>query len=147
MPSVAKGFHVNPCLPMNFDNTPNHSRPASHSNWWGIPYIVTRKNDQNEVVSYEVRRLDGGAWDRSTNLGQKPTLDEAVKLCQRVAEDEMFECSKCQAATLALYSGPMGLLENNRYFNVVICPVCGFIASKEEADQSNPLHKDVSVDQ
>jgi len=138
MPSAVKGFHLDPRLPMHFDNTPNQSRPTSHSNWWGIPYIVTRKNEQNEVVSYEVRRLDGGAWDRSTNLGQKPTLEEAIRLCQLVAEDEMFVCSECKAITLARYSGPMGLLENNEYFSVVMCPVCGFIASKEKTDQPIP---------
>lgn len=134
MPTVAKGFHVDPRLPMRFDSMPNAKRPASHSNWWGIPYIVTRKNANDEVVAFDVRRLDGGAWDRSTSLGQSETLNGAVEICQRAADDEMFECSACHAETLARYSGPMGLLEDGKYFTAVICPVCGFVASKVKVD-------------
>lgn len=33
---------------------------------------------------YMVRCLDGGAWDRSTNKGSYPTLDEALQIAKRI---------------------------------------------------------------
>jgi hypothetical protein len=129
MPTVAKGFHVDPDLPIEFDSTPNQDRPASHRNWWGIPYIVTQKGADGDIL-FDVRRLDGGAWDRSTSIGQADTLEGAVKICQRAAEDKMFECGACHAVTLARYSGPMELLEDGAHFSVVVCPVCGFFTNK-----------------
>lgn len=33
-------------------------------------------------VRYDVRCLNGGAWDRSTNLGMYPTLEEALNVCK-----------------------------------------------------------------
>jgi hypothetical protein len=132
MPSAAKGFHLDPRLPMRFDSTPNNKRPASHGNWWGIPYIVTRRDDNGEVLAFNVRRLDGGAWDRSTSLGQAETLEGAVEICQRSADDEMFECNACHATIMARYAGPMTLLEDGEYYTVTMCSVCGFVASKDK---------------
>lgn len=75
---------INPTLPPDFDNTPNDRRPESHREWWFRPYIVTYKcplrtqtvggealwkHDWPEGVRYDVRCLDGGAWDRSTCHG------------------------------------------------------------------------------
>ncbi|WP_347990126.1 hypothetical protein [Methylomonas sp. AM2-LC] len=134
MPTVAKGFHLDPDLPEDFDCTPNCERPASHRNWWGIPYIVTLRNSDYQTVGFDVRRLDGGAWDRSTSIGHSDTLDSAVEICQRSAEDEIFECPECQATILAKYSGPMTLLEGSGAFLVIICPICSFIASKVKRD-------------
>lgn len=137
MPTAAIGFHVDPELPMQFDNTPNHDRPASHRLWWGIPYIVTNRDASNEVVSFDVRRLDGGAWDRSTSLGHTETLEGAVAICQRAAEDEMFECAECHATTKAVYSRNMVLYEGEESFMVTLCPVCGFVASKVKIDKAS----------
>lgn len=105
---------VDPVLPRNFDNTANDSRPKSHDFWWMRPYVVTYSADQmwpesdghaqsaiwQEArrawlnswpggIRHDVRRLDGGAWDRSTFHGAFATLqsavDEATKLSLRNA--------------------------------------------------------------
>ena len=101
---------VDPVLPRNFDSTANDWRPKSHDFWWMRPYIATYSADQMwpdsdercqsaswrearcawhrawpEGIRYDVRRLDGGAWDRSTCHGAFATLesavDEAMQLC------------------------------------------------------------------
>jgi hypothetical protein len=91
---------INPRLPRNFDNTPNESRPASHQRWWDRPFIQTytwddmvnptsseeakanQRRDWFESwpsgVRYDVRCLDGGAWDRPTCWGCFATLEEAI---------------------------------------------------------------------
>jgi hypothetical protein len=85
---------VNPNLPRNFENTPNERRPASHQRWWGRPFIVSLSWEQRNRTSadrdkwfeawpggtrYDVRCLDGGAWDRSTWWGAFATLEEAIE--------------------------------------------------------------------
>ena len=37
-------------------------------------------------VRYDVRCLDGGAWDRTTNKGSYKTLDEAMRRCKEIME-------------------------------------------------------------
>jgi len=37
----------------------------------------------NDGIRYEVRCLDGGAWDRSTSWGMFATLDEAIECGRR----------------------------------------------------------------
>lgn len=37
---------------------------------------------------YEVRCLDGGAWDRSTNYGMYATFEEAIELAKSLHEGE-----------------------------------------------------------
>ena len=88
---------VDPKLPKNFDSTPNDERPASHRRWFGRPYIetytlerlyATRSPTDDERrrwlaawpggTRYDVRCLDGGAWDRSTWWGSFPTLEQAL---------------------------------------------------------------------
>lgn len=81
------GVRVNPRLPRNFGCTPNDSRPESHQKWWGRPYIETFTDDDNPKwreywpsgVRYDVRCLDGGAWDRPTCWGGFATLEEALE--------------------------------------------------------------------
>lgn len=80
---------INPKLPKNFSSTPNEQRPPSHMKWWGQPYIQTQVHFMNEDgraewlkawpsgTRYDVRCLDGGAWDRPTVWGMFPTLEEA----------------------------------------------------------------------
>jgi hypothetical protein len=33
-------------------------------------------------IRYDVRCLNGGAWDRSSNLGMYPTLEDALAVCK-----------------------------------------------------------------
>lgn len=103
------GVLVNPKLPANFDNTANEARPASHRKFCDLAYIETVSdvdfyptNDADKYADerrktwaetgraswfeawptgtrYDVRCLDGGAWDRSTAWGAFATLDEAIK--------------------------------------------------------------------
>lgn len=94
------GVLVNPSLPALFDQTPNGERPASHLKWWHRPFIVACADPvspyarcseaEKEIMRrrwfeawpsgtrYDVRCLDGGAWDRSTWWGSFPTLEAAV---------------------------------------------------------------------
>ena len=37
-------------------------------------------------VRYDVRILDGGAWDRTTNKGSYKTLEEAMQVCKDLIE-------------------------------------------------------------
>lgn len=67
------GLPIDPSLPDDFDSTPNEARSkAQLDRWWNRPYVLTRGGEQ-----YEVRCLDGGAWDRSTWYGCASTLEEA----------------------------------------------------------------------
>jgi hypothetical protein len=91
---------VNPRLPEGFDSTPNAERPASHDRWWGRPYIETETgfNHASDLdrrawfaawpsgTRYDVRCLDGGAWDRSTWQGSFTSLEEAVHCAIAVRE-------------------------------------------------------------
>lgn len=90
----AAGVPFNPELPPDFDNTPNERRPSSHQPWWHRPYVCTvtvetwkRWTDAERAkwieawpsgIRYDVRCLDGGAWDRSTSWGSFATLDDAL---------------------------------------------------------------------
>jgi carbon storage regulator CsrA len=92
----ALGIPFNPKLPRNFDDTPNDHRPASHQRWWNRPYIQTYTTtdfgspvDEEQWmkhwpsgIRYDVRCLDGGAWDRSTAWGMFATFDEAARCIQ-----------------------------------------------------------------
>ena len=82
-------FPIDPDLPKNFEQTPNESRPARHMAWWGVPFITTWTEDGPRWLAawpsgtrYDVRCLDGGAWDRSTCWGQANTLEEALKIAR-----------------------------------------------------------------
>jgi hypothetical protein len=93
---------INPNLPANFEDCPNDLRPASHRRWWYRPFIVTYTAERMgiepgtdaerawlkawpEGTRYEVRCLDGGAWDRSTRVGAFATLAEAEACALGVA--------------------------------------------------------------
>jgi hypothetical protein len=91
-PNVLADVPVDPELPPDFDSTPNDARPAGHAVWWDRPYIVTNTLGDGHTegtraawlavwpsgTRYDVRCLDGGAWDRSTSWGSFATLDEAI---------------------------------------------------------------------
>jgi len=40
----------------------------------------------SEGIRYDVRCLDGGAWDRTTNKGSYKTLEEAKARCKEIME-------------------------------------------------------------
>lgn len=91
-------FPINPPLPENFDDTPNDDRPKWQiHHLWNRPYIqisdYTNQSENEDVNKswleawptgkrYDVRCLDGGAWDRSTNWGMFGSLEEAVECCK-----------------------------------------------------------------
>lgn len=70
---------VDPPLRYLFDHTPNDERSQHELDlWWDRPYALTCPDGH-----FEVRCLDGGAWDRSTYYGVADTIDEARALAQR----------------------------------------------------------------
>lgn len=71
---------INPNLRPDFDHTPNEERDYLEvEHWWGKPYVETVLNSHwPEGRRWDVRCLDGGAWDRSTNHGAFATLAEAL---------------------------------------------------------------------
>lgn len=84
--AVEAGFAVNPVLPKAFSDTANEARPERHMVWWDVPFIETATGDDPAWVAhwkgntrYDVRCLDGGAWDRPTCWGMFATLAEAVQ--------------------------------------------------------------------
>lgn len=86
---VVEGVAVDPILPENFSSTRNESRPARQLAWWDVPYIEIQTDDNPQFVAawkgntrYDVRCLDGGAWDRPTCWGMFATLAEAVALAK-----------------------------------------------------------------
>ena len=101
---------VDPILPRNFDNTANEMRPRPHDFWWMRPYVATYSADKmwpesdesiesssrqeergawHKVwpggIRYDVRRLDGGAWDRSTFHASFATLESAVEKAMQLS--------------------------------------------------------------
>lgn len=99
--SCVDGILINPELPKAFDNTWNDARTHKEWRlWWDLPFILIHTpddlyghpedaaNDQSDLgwlevwptgTRYDVRCLDGEAWDRPTHWGSFPTLDAAVE--------------------------------------------------------------------
>jgi hypothetical protein len=95
---------IEPKLPANFDCCPNESRPASHRRWWYRPYIkicswaqmerhMSTSEDRAKWfaawpsgIRFDVRCLDGGAWDRSTCHGMFPTLKAALAAARELSQ-------------------------------------------------------------
>lgn len=99
---AATGVPLNPCLPDWFDRRDNATRYRIEiKNWWNRPYIVSTSwadrqpgasltaaevDDMKQAwfdawpsgVRYDVRCLDGGAWDRSSNWGSFPSIELAL---------------------------------------------------------------------
>ncbi|MBN3761029.1 hypothetical protein [Burkholderia sp. Ac-20365] len=68
---------VDPQLPEGFYDTPNEDRSESElDEWWDRPYAVSGPR------GFDVRCLDGGAWDRPTFYGVVATLEEARELAR-----------------------------------------------------------------
>lgn len=90
-----EGVPIDPELPKNWDNIAHESRPDCHRKIWGKPYIVIQKRPQGFSqsewlgfwplgVRYDVRCLDGGAWDRSTGCGCFSTLEESLAKAREI---------------------------------------------------------------
>ncbi len=81
---IIRGIPIDPMLPIKFDDTPHDARNALSMAWWGVPFVSTDHDADPrhwpKGVRYDVRCLDGGAWDRSTAWGSFPTLEAAVDL-------------------------------------------------------------------
>lgn len=70
---------IDPKLHQDFDNTPNEERTTAELDaFWDKPFAIT-----NEDGTFDVRCLDGGAWDRPTWYGTAPTLASAELLGER----------------------------------------------------------------
>ena len=74
-----RGVFINPVLPNGFNGTANEERPFSHMLFWQMPYIET-----TGAGHFDVKCLDGGAWDRPTHRGRRPTLEAALDLAQEL---------------------------------------------------------------
>lgn len=115
---MATTIPVDPKLPPRFDDTPNDQRPKSHDSWWASPFIRTERFSGDKTheaewlsawptgVRYDVRCLDGGAWDRTTWLGSFPTLSEAIDFANSMVETGEIER---RLNTFSAFAGVGGL--------------------------------------
>lgn len=106
---IQDGICIDPCLRDYFDATPNDQREGLEvADWWDRPYIQTTSWEQMKPrnatpeqieerrlkwlehfpsgIRYDVRCLDGGAWDRSTWWGSTDTLDAALVIAKNGPE-------------------------------------------------------------
>lgn len=68
---------IDPVLPDSFYDTPNEDRPSAELDlWWDRPYLVTCD------AGFDVRCLDGGAWDRPTFYGVAPDMGSAIAMAR-----------------------------------------------------------------
>jgi len=84
---LINGVPINPVLPPKFDSTPNEARSDRSRAWWCVPFVIVYHDNDPKFVAhwkgntrFDVRCLDGGAWDRSTVWGMFGTLNAAVAL-------------------------------------------------------------------
>ncbi len=96
------GIPVNPELPEGWDDTSHEDRPNCHFKLWGRAYITTQKffpaidsdtwfDHWPNGTRYDVRCLDGGAWDRSTNRGSFACLSEAIDRAESININREYE--------------------------------------------------------
>jgi len=113
------GIPINPKLPEDFDHTPNEERPESHKKWWFLPYIV----DSND--GFEIRCLNGGAWDRSIHIAWYETLKEAVKHARTLTlEYEKFRRVPVREAVWLLWhQGEMRVITDEKGNRIGTRPV------------------------
>lgn len=78
------GVIVDPVLRDHFCLTDNRSRDAAEiEDWWGRPYIET-DDSRPPGYRYSIYCLDGGAWDRPTQLHVCGNLQEAIAFVRRI---------------------------------------------------------------
>lgn len=70
----------------NFDD----AQPESEAEWLERykQSIENFNNKHPEGVAYTVRVYDGGAWDRSTWVGEYASIEEAVEVCQAIQKQD-----------------------------------------------------------
>jgi hypothetical protein len=109
IPSEPAGeLPVDPPLPPQFDQTPNEQRSKAELDaWWLRPFAQARGDG-----SYDVRCLDGGAWDRPTYYGVAKDLDEARAIAR--AGLERWQKVRDTPAFLLLDGAVLLALEPNR---------------------------------
>ena len=96
--NIINGVHVNPELPAQFDAYPNERRPyAEVEDWQNRAYIRAETmidSENNRVyLRFDIRCLDGGAWDRSTWKGTSESLEEAIRIAKNINEEyEKYGC-------------------------------------------------------
>lgn len=100
---MAEGILINPVLPDGFENTDNQHRPESHMVFWGVPFIWAHTAEDMGMDAAEwrkrwggdfrycVRRLDGGAWDRSTGYKMTGDLREALEEAKALLNKPTYE--------------------------------------------------------
>lgn len=88
---------IDPKLHQDFDNTPNEERTTAELDaFWDKPFAIT-----NDDGTFNVRCLDGGAWDRSTGYGTASTLAAAELL----GENKLAQWKQRRAKPTALIEG------------------------------------------
>ncbi|OQX07935.1 MAG: hypothetical protein BWK73_26835 [Thiothrix lacustris] len=76
-----EGVPIDPCLPYHFDTIPNELRePYEITDWWGRAFVISHRHRLTGEALYSVRKLNGGAWDRSTFISTSSSLDFAVRV-------------------------------------------------------------------
>lgn len=98
------GMPVDPRLPPMFDETANETRSKEElDQWWDRPFAVTLEDGR-----FDVRCLDGGAWDRSTWYGVADDLEAAIRLgAEKLAAWRVFR------------ETPHAYLDNGKVFMVL----------------------------
>ena len=90
-------FPIDPVLPAEFDSTPNDERSKEELDaWWDRPFAITNKDG-----TFSVRCLHGGAWDRSSWLGDAATIEEA----RAIGERKLAEWQQIRANPRVAFDG------------------------------------------
>jgi hypothetical protein len=93
---------IDPKLHQDFDNTPNEERTTAELDaFWDKPFAIT-----NDDGTFDVRCLDGGAWDRPTCYGRVPTLAAAELL----GEKKLAQWKQSRAQPMSLSGGEKFLI-------------------------------------
>lgn len=81
------GVPIDPCQRLGFDSTANDERDVTETlDWWRRGYVISGKRFSDGKPQYNVRCLDGGAWDRSTWKHTTPDLIEAVDYAREITQ-------------------------------------------------------------
>jgi hypothetical protein len=160
--AIVDGVPVNPRLPRDFDSTANEERPEDHRVWWDVPFVQTYADAHPKFLEawpsgtrYDLRCLDGGAWDRPTCWGMFGSLEEAVAQAPRgpvsrtcaispAMKSENLSCGTAGTANPPMANGeapPVESVDGNDRSNarrspaIVSSPV---LAARLEERPSNP---------
>ena len=82
---LIKGIAINPMIRENFNSTDNREIGELLS-WWINPFIVS-KELSTKKIKYDVRILNGGAWDRSSFKESYDNLEDAVEFALSIRKD------------------------------------------------------------